>query len=625
MPLVRHFVPGRIDHHNVQMALSMALVAALVFIPRRPAAYAAGAASALSIAVGLETLPYVALGGVAVMAGWWRAPAERSAAVLAYLSAFAVAATLALAATVAPSLWLVPACDMISAVYLLPLWAALGIAAAARLGGLDRGRAGVALIVGTMALAALASVALLNPACLAGPYAEADPRVLSLWMNHLAEVRSALTLFRVEPVAAVSVFAAPLAGLAVAPVLLALPSWRDREAAAIVVGALALATMLALLQVRTLPFAAMFAAAPLAAAAALAIARRWRLRLDPIWGYAAAACLANPFAITLAAAVAAEPVLGSQAQREAHAGERLCTRRAEYRVLAGLPPGTVASLISFGSYILAETPHRVVAAPYHRNRDGVLDTIAAFTAKPDESRAILARRGVDTIAFCTTSTELDHLIGPDGRHPRQPAEARRSAGLARAGRRPERRRDAGLSAEARLTSGCGAARRGCRRLRDRFRRRDREGAAAAARHQAPQEAGGDRLRGKRKRQRRAGREADDRRRVHRSEARKPPAHHGRNRDREAGQRQGAADLAEAVDGEEAHGAAVAPAFRQQALGDGMELGEPVEADQLRPDEHRRDREQERRGIELHGAEDERARNERERQAAADAARAPTPG
>ena len=50
----------------------------------------------------------------------------------------------------------------------------------------------------------------------------------------------------------------------------------------------------------------------------------------------------------------------------------------------------------------------------------------------------------------------------------------------------------------------------------------------------------------------------------------------------------------------------------------MELGEPVEADQLRPDEHSRDREQERRGIEPHGAEDERARNERERQAAADA-------
>src|SRR5215207_6080021 len=199
----------------------------------------------------------------------------------------------ACAATVAPSLWLVPTCDMISTVYLAPLWAALGIAAAARAGGLDRGRAGVALVVSAM----------------------------------------------------------PLAALAVAPVLLALPSSRDREAAAIVVGALALATTLALLQVRTLPFAAMFAAAPLAAAAALAIARRWRLRLDPIWGYAAAACLANPFAIMLAAAVAAEPVLGSQAQHEAHAGERLCTRRAEYRVLAGLPPGTVAGLISFGSYI----------------------------------------------------------------------------------------------------------------------------------------------------------------------------------------------------------------------------------------------------------------------------------
>jgi hypothetical protein len=315
VPLVRHFVPGRIDHHNVQMALSMALIAALVWMPRRPAAYAAGAASALSIAVGLETLPYVALGGVAVMAGWWRAPAARSAAVLAYLSAFAAAAALALAATVAPSLWLLPACDMISAVYLVPPWAALAVAVAARARGLDRSRGNVALVVGAMALAALASVALLNPACLAGPYAEADPRVLSLWMNHLAEVRSALTLFRVEPVAAVSVFAAPVLALLLAPVLLRWLPTGDREAAAIVIGALALATTLALLQVRTLPFAAMFAAAPLAITAALAIERGWRIRLDPTWGYALAACLANPFAITLAAAVAAEPVLGSEAQR----------------------------------------------------------------------------------------------------------------------------------------------------------------------------------------------------------------------------------------------------------------------------------------------------------------------
>ena len=60
LPAFHQFRPGRIDHHNVQIALSVLVVAATVWSDRvRWAAYAAGALTALALAIGLECLPYL--------------------------------------------------------------------------------------------------------------------------------------------------------------------------------------------------------------------------------------------------------------------------------------------------------------------------------------------------------------------------------------------------------------------------------------------------------------------------------------------------------------------------------------------------------------------------------------
>jgi hypothetical protein len=57
--------PGRIDHHNVQIALSLLALAATVWSDRaRIAAYAAGAVTGLVLAIGLECLPYLIACGV---------------------------------------------------------------------------------------------------------------------------------------------------------------------------------------------------------------------------------------------------------------------------------------------------------------------------------------------------------------------------------------------------------------------------------------------------------------------------------------------------------------------------------------------------------------------------------
>src|ERR1051325_1178697 len=74
------FRPGRIDHHNVQIALSLLLVAATVWSDRvRWAAAAAGVITALALAVGLECLPYRIVCGIALALRYVADPAAAGA------------------------------------------------------------------------------------------------------------------------------------------------------------------------------------------------------------------------------------------------------------------------------------------------------------------------------------------------------------------------------------------------------------------------------------------------------------------------------------------------------------------------------------------------------------------
>jgi len=69
LPAFQQFRPGRIDHHNVQIALSVLAVAATVWSDRvRWAAAAAGAVTGLAMAIGLECFPYLAVCGAAFAA-----------------------------------------------------------------------------------------------------------------------------------------------------------------------------------------------------------------------------------------------------------------------------------------------------------------------------------------------------------------------------------------------------------------------------------------------------------------------------------------------------------------------------------------------------------------------------
>jgi len=396
--LVTVYAPGRIDHHNIQIALAVAVIACLAADASklRPAILA-GLFSGIGLSIGMETLPYLVLGGVAMALRWVFDPRSHRALFPAYVTAFALAAAFGMAASFAPDDWLIPACDTVSPVYLGPLFAAALIAQLATFAGAT-GKSARILVVALTAIASVALVYLQNPVCLGGPYAAVDPRLFAEWMDHIREARSASDLIAANPVSFFGIFAIPMLGLfAVA----AIGGWPARIAGL----ALAIAVGLALWQVRTLPFAAVLGAPILAAAVARAAQRTGG---GPP-AYILAGLAANPVIVVALASMLTFklfPLTQAQIDTRTSTAETACLNRAAYQPLAALPPGLVLGNIAFGPLILAETRHAILAAPYHRNTAGILDAVAALSGTPDEANAIVERRGVAYLALCLTSNEM---------------------------------------------------------------------------------------------------------------------------------------------------------------------------------------------------------------------------
>ena len=167
------FVPGDIDHHNVQLTLTLAAMTALIIGRSHVAGIAAGAACALMLAVGMETLPYVAVAGLTVSAGYLLGGRAEAAKAAGFGIGFAGVGFAAFLATVPASAWLAPQCDAYSLPqFSVAMLSGLGLAAAAVSPALGRSFVGrlAALLALGVAVAVLAVAAF--PQCLADPMPE---------------------------------------------------------------------------------------------------------------------------------------------------------------------------------------------------------------------------------------------------------------------------------------------------------------------------------------------------------------------------------------------------------------------------------------------------------------------
>ena len=211
LPAFQQFLPGRIDHHNAQIALSVAIVAATVWSDRsRRAAFAAGALSGLALAIGLENIVFVALCGAAFAL---RYLVDRAAAgaLARYGWSLAASAAAAFFVIVGPDHWTRTECDAIAINWAVPVVAAgllMGLAGTVIASGR---RAMRVAAVGVVAVAAALAFVLIEPRCLGGPFAMMDPQLRAIWLSHISEMQPLFAIIRNSPDVAAALATFPAA------------------------------------------------------------------------------------------------------------------------------------------------------------------------------------------------------------------------------------------------------------------------------------------------------------------------------------------------------------------------------------------------------------------------------
>ncbi len=405
--LLFQFLPGRIDHHGAQMALALALVALAgrgLFRRSAAAGIAAGAVSAVMLAIGLETLPLVGAVAAAFGTAWIVEGASARRSVAAFGTSLVVATLCAFMLTVPPGRWSLPTVDSLS----LP-WLWLAVGGGVVLVGLSclptapgRWRQRAALAFSAAALVCGVFV-IAWPECLRGPYGNLDPLARSLWLVGVGEAQPLPALVLRNPSQFLFFLAFPLIGW----LALGVAAIREgrREPRLFLVFALSTVALgVTLQQMRGAPFASMlglFGWLYMIDRALQAVGTRPAgSAILPAVLTVGACALALPYGWNEAGAAIIAPSSHAQAS---------CGDPADMAALAAEPRGLVLAPLRLGPRILVATPHDILAAPYHRNNRGNHVALAALSGSPAEALAAVRENKVRYVAICLGDADLDRL------------------------------------------------------------------------------------------------------------------------------------------------------------------------------------------------------------------------
>ena len=401
LPAFQHFIPGRIDHHNVQIALSVLLVAATIWSDRVGwAAAAAGALTGAAMAIGFEGIPYVVLAGAALALRFVCDP--QGAGALARYGLWAAASVaMAFGVSIGPARWGITACDAIAINSVAAVIAAtlgLAISAVAVVASSWQVRAASVLMSSAVAAAVFLAI---EPKCLSGPFAMMDPMVRAIWFNHVSEMRSLWAVATTSPPMGAAVAAFPVVAVLGTLALACDRSMRRDFGFVVAAGALLIACVVMIVMVRAYSYA-IWLAIPLVAVGALHLFAA--LRLSTLVGRVFLTLMLTP---TVTSAVALAAVQAMTHQRFEADDARVaagCLRIESYARLASLPPGLVATDVDYGPFVLALTPHSVMSAPYHRLVAPLIEAHRIFALPPAAARELVARVRPTYLATCGRHT-----------------------------------------------------------------------------------------------------------------------------------------------------------------------------------------------------------------------------
>jgi hypothetical protein len=403
--MLMQMLPGRIDHHGLQILFMVVLLSQLLHPQKWRSGLVAGLMMALSLGVGLETLAYVAVAQVALWWLWGRRSA-RTAFVSGTGFGLLGGSALVFFGTLASTFWQVPIHD------------AFGRAHAAALAGgglcwivlahVDVAGLRQRLIAGAGAGGAVVAIlVLVFPELTQAPYARLDPFLKYWFMDNVLEAAPLYKYARETFAGAVmdGVFGLTAVGLALFAI------WSEKTAARrdgwiVVTLLLVTAFGIALMQVRAFAFVGAFAILP-------CVAMITRVRLADNMRPLAIACVwifcSMPGAGIIAqgaALVAGKPVTSARPDADATA----CLTRTDIAPLNALPKGVMVNPIDLGMRILGYSHHAVLASPFHRVQRGMRDSVRTYLSPPATAEKIVRARQADYIIYCPLLPETDIFL-----------------------------------------------------------------------------------------------------------------------------------------------------------------------------------------------------------------------
>ena len=394
------FMPERIDHHGWQLAFLALSIAGIADPKRVRGGLTLGISSALSLAIGLEMIIYLALAGAAMVL-FWVDDREEGERLRAYAVALSGGSALAFLIFASNDNWKA-VCDALSPVWLSD--ALIGGAlmfALAWVSPADWMRR-LALAVGA-GIVVLAFHALTWPHCLQR-LEGVSPEVERLWLSHVKEARP---VYRHGWRIASLIAALPVTGA----IGWALTIWwrrADRNLVRRVIGAAVpgiAATLLLLWQTRTGPAAQMMATVGAAAIIWFLLPRFWA-STSPV-----TRVLGAVLVVIVGAGAAVPAVLNYIPEPKASARDlkigkanRLCGSLWGLRPVALQPKGVVFTFVDLGPRLIAVTHHDSIAGPYHRNGQQIADVMNFWRGSADQAHRLAEKYHTNYVLSCPDSS-----------------------------------------------------------------------------------------------------------------------------------------------------------------------------------------------------------------------------
>jgi hypothetical protein len=421
------FLPLRIDHHGWQLAMVAVCVMGLSDPKRARGGVVLGAATALSLTIGMEMLPYLAVAGAVAVFMWvWNR--EQARHLFAYGASLAGGCALSYLVFTSEANR-AAVCDALSPVWLsaMILAGALCVALAAWSPEKRLVRFAAAAAGG---VAVGAAFGLMWPHCL-GRLEQSSPELERLW---LSRVREAMPIWRHGWKTAANTGTLPLLGLVGYLVMI----WRSRRDPdrSILWGGLfllgLLGTGLLAWQTRAGPAAQLLSITGASALAWLVLCWLHARRSVALAaaGVAVAVLLFSGYATMYAMRLVPEPP--SVPRPLVERANRLCPTVPALRPIARQPRGNVLTFVDLGPRLITMTHHNAIAGPYHRNSRQILDIMLTFRGTPDRALETVRRYRIDYVLICPNLSEstVYAVEAPNGFY-RQLARGRAPAWLER--------------------------------------------------------------------------------------------------------------------------------------------------------------------------------------------------